>query len=100
MSEEKDDTEREWLVKSSCLGCCIHIIAFKRHHVEDVSVYLTLLSDHAHLYRNSWRGRLRFAWQALRGNIPSHIDLETFRDLEYFKIAMDEAYRWALDKTD
>ncbi len=86
---------KQWLVKTSCLGCAISIVAFKRGDTTwDDSVYISMLSDHSHLYHNSWRGRLHFAWQALKGNSLKDISLDLPEDIEAFKKAMDEVYAW------
>ena len=85
---------REFFAKSSCLGCVIRLAVFKREVPLDVdnSIYISTLSDHVHLYRNSWRGRLRFAWRALKGDMPEDICLEMTEDVEEFKKTFDEAY--------
>jgi len=86
---------KQWLVKTSCLGCAVSIVAFKRGDVIwDASIYINMLSQHAHLYYNSWRGRIHFAWQALKGNHLEDISLDLPEDIQAFKEAMDEVYLW------
>lgn len=91
---------KQWLVPTSCLGCAISITAFKRGDVIwDDSIHISALSGHSHLYYNSWRGRLHFAWEALKGNYLDDIDLNLPEDIETFKKTMDEVYLW-LERVD
>lgn len=86
---------KQWLVPTSCLGCAISITAFKRGDtIWDDSIYICTLSDHTHLYYNSWRGRLRLAWRALKGDYPQDIGLDLPEDIAAFRKAMDEVYVW------
>ena len=92
----KNNDMKQWLIPTSCLGCAINIVAFKRDDgtIWDDSVYIKMLSDHSHLYFNMWRTRLRFAWKALRGNYLEDISLDLPEDIEAFKKAMDEVHEW------
>jgi hypothetical protein len=79
---------KEILLPSSCLGCALRLVAFRGRTIVDESepewssLYITELSDHSHLYRNSWRGRLKFAWDALRGKPQSDIGCETLDEIK------------------
>lgn len=85
-------------VSTCCLGDTIRIVTFLRNYHfddDDYSMHFSVLSDHIHTYMRSWRGRLRFAWDALCGKLPSDIDLLTMEDIENFKKEFDDAYDFA-----
>lgn len=85
-------------VETCCLGCAIRIVAFKnKKDSRDSSIYLTLLSDHMHVWVNSWRGRLKLAWWALKGKEVGDIELGWLDDIEEFKEKFDEVYKWIKD---
>ena len=81
------------LIETSCLGCVIRIIAFRDEDERMNSAHITWLSDHSHLYQNSWKGRLSLAWMALRGKPIEDIDLDTTTDIAAF----DKAWRGIVD---
>ncbi len=92
---------KQWIVKTSCLGCVISITAFRRERdsIWDDSMYISTLSEHSQLWHNSWRGRLHFAWGALRGRLPQDIGLDLPEDIKTFKDTMHEVYEW-LERKD
>jgi len=66
MEEDRNRVEKTIVLPSSCLGCATRLVAFRdKRDKAWSSLYITNLSDHAHLYMNCWRGRFRTAWHAL-----------------------------------
>ena len=89
-----DERQKTELFLTSCIGCAVRIVAFRDDEDEEMhSVYITWLSEHSHLYQDSWRRRLRLAWQALRGKPIGEIDLDTTGDV----VAFDRAWRSIFD---
>lgn len=95
---DKRSREKIEVFLTSCLGCAVRIIAFKDNDERLNSAYITWLSDHSHLYQSSWRGRLRFAWLALRGKPISDIWLDIMEDVEKFNAAWRATYEWLKQK--
>jgi hypothetical protein len=82
------------LVETICLGCVIRLVAFRHQkHPEWSSMHISTLSNHTHTWHRSLRGRLYFAWKALKGEVPADIDLEGVEDIDKFKAAFDRLYR-------
>ncbi len=78
--------EKRTYVDRCCLGCCFELIAFPKFMGKDgilrhgACLYLTVLSNHAGAYDESWRGRLRNAWRSLRGEPACGIEIMTRED--------------------
>jgi hypothetical protein len=82
---------KEILLPTSCLGCAIRLVAFPdKEQPEFASLYITTLSDHVHLWQNSWRGRLHLAKRALSGKPPEDIACETITEMKALHKAIGE----------
>ena len=94
-----NDREKIELFLTSCIGCAVRIVAFKDEDERMDSAYITWLSKHSHLYQNSWRGRLRLAWIALRGKPIEDISLNMTSDIEAFDKAWQTIVSWLKEKS-
>lgn len=82
---------KQILLPSSCLGCATRLVAFRhKQDKEWSSMYLTCLSDHAHLWHDCWRGRFYLAWRALRGLQIEDIACETLDEMKALHQAIGE----------
>lgn len=53
------------------------------------TIYLNELSGHSRDYELSWRGRLRYAWLALRGHPVTSVSLDSPVTVERLKTVLD-----------
>ena len=90
----RQKNEKIELFLTSCIECAVRIAAFRDEDERMHSAYITWLSQHSHLYQNSWRGRLKLAYLALRGKNISDIDLNTTEDILAFDRAWQNIVGW------
>lgn len=88
--------EKTILLTTSCIGCALRLVAFRdKNNPAWSSLYIYSLSNHSHLYLNSWRGRIRNAWRILRrGALPEDIGCESLDEATALHKAIGEMIRF------
>lgn len=82
---------KEILLPTSCLGCALRLVAFRDKETPAwSSLYIYELSNHVHLWHNSWRGRLYLAKRALQGKPPEDIGCESLDEMKALHKAIGE----------
>jgi len=94
----KDESHQEWMLKQDCHCCYIHMSAFREKHHS--SFFLGALSEADDLWY-TWRGRLKVAWSALKGQLICHdIEFYTAEHVAKFITEVKEVSDWTFGSSN
>jgi hypothetical protein len=82
----QDPEDHRWIIGTSCRECMVDVSA------DDLGwVGVGLLSSHAGAYATTLIGRVRWAWQILRGRAWTDVNLTNRKQVDELIAALEEA---------